>query len=299
MSTAALRSYRTRPIGRRRRRTESNLAELLAGVRDILEAQDEQITIRHLFYRAVSAGLIEKTDRAYKNLTHLLGRWRRDKLIAWNAFVDSTRWYYRQPTHDNIEAALANTVTAYRRNLWQTQGAYVEVWAEKDAIASILCAEAFTFGVPVFPCRGFASLSSLSTAADIFADQIEAGRDVFVYYFGDHDPSGVQIDRKAAETLADDFGVEVEFERVAVTREQIVEYSLPTRPTKKTDTRACSFEGESVEIDAMDPAVLRELVRKCIIQHIDPVTWAAQEAIEQEERRSTPEILARLRGGAA
>lgn len=295
MSTAP--AYRTSPIRRRRRRSHDDLAELLAGVQEILEAQDEQITIRHLFYLAVSAGLIEKTERGYQNLTHLLGRWRRAKLIAWDAFVDSTRWYYRIDTHDNLEAALQNTVTAYRRNLWQTQGAYVEVWVEKDAIASILLREASTFGVPVFPCRGYPSLSSLSTAAETFAAKRAEGRSCWVYYFGDHDPTGVQIDTKASKTLTDDFGVEVVFTRLAVTREQIREYNLPTRPTKKTDTRSKGFVGESVDIDAMPPEILRELVRDCITGHIDRETWRKQEEIEKAERQSAEKFLGRFRRG--
>jgi hypothetical protein len=43
--------------------------------------------------------------------------------------------------------ALYNAKISYRRNLWQSQDAFVELWCEKDAIAAILAAEAETFGV--------------------------------------------------------------------------------------------------------------------------------------------------------
>ena len=42
---------------------------------------------------------------------------------------------------------------------------------------------------------------------------------------------------------------------------QIVDWQLPTRPTKKTDSRSKNFKGESVEVDAIEPERLRELVR--------------------------------------
>jgi hypothetical protein len=53
-----------------------------------------------------------------------------------------------------------------------------------------------------------------------------------------------------------------EFVRVAVNPEQIEEFDLPTRPTKKTDSRAKTFEGESVEVDAIPPARLRQMVEE-------------------------------------
>ena len=121
----------------------------------------------------------------------------------------------------------------------------------------------------VFPFRGFASFTSLYNAAELFrAKQEDEGKEVFVYYFGDHDPSGVAIDPAAVAALREDFGVEISFTRVAVTEAQITAYRLPTRPTKRTDSRAHDFRGRSVEIDAMPRDVLIDLVEGCITQHL-------------------------------
>ena len=59
-------------------------------------------------------------------------------------------------------------------------------------------------------------------------------RRTFIYYFGDHDPSGVVVDRKIEQGLRE-FApdAEIHFKRVAVHPEQIREWNLPTRPTKK------------------------------------------------------------------
>ena len=91
----------------------------------------------------------------------------------------------------------------------------------------------------------------------------------------------------------------VDVERLAVSREQIDEYGLPTRPTKTTDTRSRAFMAQygtgSVELDAIPPDVLRQLVRGAIEQHMDRRKLEQLKMVEQEER----EGLQRLLGGAA
>ncbi len=71
---------------------------------------------------------------------------------------------------------------------------------------------------------------------------------------------------------------------VAVTLNQIEAFSLPTRPTKKTDTRSKNFEGESVEVDAISPQDLRAICESCITRHIDEDALAVVEQAEASER---------------
>src|SRR5208283_2041429 len=82
------------------------------------------------------------------------------------------------------------------------------------------------------------------------------------------------------------------FARVAVTREQIARWRLPTRPTKATDSRSKLFDGESVEVDAVPPTILRRLVRGCIGRHINPWRLDQLRQVEQQER----EALNRIEG---
>ena len=120
-----------------------------------------------------------------------------------------------------------------------------------------------------------------------------------IYYFGDHDPSGTRID-PAIETgirriLVSEFGWAdtrhqqfLEFKRVAVTREQITAFSLPTRPTKITGNRHAKGwdeTEESVELDAIPAGQLRQLVRESIEQHVDREELARLRQIEEEERQ--------------
>ena len=144
--------------------------------------------------------------------------------------------------------------------------------------------------VPLMVTRGYPSLSYLYTPAE--AMQAEQ-RPCHLYYFGDLDPSGVDIPRKVEHDLRE-FAPDVDltFKRVAVTRDQVEEMGLQTRPTKTTDTRAKYFRGESVEVDAIPPATLRRMVSDLIEQHIDGEALSRLKTVVAPDGR--PEALDRL-----
>lgn len=289
-------SYRPSPI-KRKRRTKDQMATIRQGLYDIVAAQ-QPMTVRQVFYRAVSAGVVEKTEAAYKQLVgRLLVKMRMAGEIPFDWISDNTRWMRKPRTHSSMESAIKWTADTYRRALWDNQPVYVEVWTEKDALAGVLLEETRPWDVPLMVSRGFASVTYLYEAARSIAAE---GKPAHLYYFGDHDPSGVVIDPTIERRLRE-FAPEAEiyFERVAVTPDQISQWDLPTRPTKKTDSRSKSFEGESVEVDAIEPAKLRELVRACIERHVDADALAKTRAAEASERSiltslSDPKALAKL-----
>jgi hypothetical protein len=130
--------------------------------------------------------------------------------------------------------------------------------------------------------RGYSSLSYLHGAA---MEINYINKPTYIYYFGDYDPSGRDIPRDI-ETKLRTFApnAEIHFEIVGVTPEQIETLNLQTRPTKKTDTRCKNFEGESVEVDAIAPNILRSMVKKVIEKHIDEHQLFQSKLIEREEQ---------------
>ena len=277
----------------RRRRTPAEMDHIRHRLTEIVE-RDAPTTCRSVFYQAVTEGLIEKTERQYKGtVVRLLGQLRREGAILFRSITDGTRLRRKPLTHDSLEDALWYTKQTYRRALWADQDAYVEVWSEKDAIAGVLHRVTHQWDVPLLVCKGYPSLTYLHSAAE----EIDAqGKPAYLYYFGDHDPSGIDISRRVEEELrnfAPD--AEIYFERIAVTPEQIETLGLPTRPTKQSDSRAKGFEGESVEVDAIPTAELRKLVERCIAQHVDSDVLDTTLRIEEAER----ETLANLIRGAA
>ena len=84
---------------------------------------------------------------------------------------------------------------------------------------------------------------------------------------------------------------------MAVTPDQISSMNLLTRPTKKSDSRAKGFEGESVEVDAIHPDTLRSLVRTCITQHIDHQALKVMREAEKSERTVLDLLAKRVEEG--
>lgn len=281
---------------KRHRSTKADMENMLGAIKTILDGEHGQITIRHLFYRLVSAKVIEKTEAAYKGLCGHLSNWRRSGDIAWDAFSDTTRSTTKPNTWDSLGDALSTISACFRRDPWATQQDVVYVWVEKDALVNIVSSVARRYCVPTFSARGFASLSSLYEAAEEFKELAERGKNVVVYHFGDYDPSGVAAGEAAHTTLRDDFGVTLDFIRAAVTPEQIKSQNLPTRPVKQSDTRARNWTGgDSVELDAMQPDYLRDLVETSIQSHINQEAW---DLIKTEENRERAELHRLIRGHA-
>jgi len=83
--------YRTSPI-KRFRRTKAEMRDLRAGLYEIVKA-DQPMTVRQVFYQAVVAGLIEKTEAEYNNtIARLLLEMRRAGEIPCPWIADNTRW---------------------------------------------------------------------------------------------------------------------------------------------------------------------------------------------------------------
>jgi hypothetical protein len=252
-------------------------------------AADHPMTLRGLFYRLVSEGLIPKDENEYKNVGRYLLKLRRSGVIPYQWIADSTRWMRTPTTHNSLEDALRITAETYRRSLWNDQSSYVEVWCEKDTLAGVLIEETAPYQVPLMVSRGFSSETYLYEAGQHIVGE---GKSAYLYLLTDHDPSGLatarDIERKLHQFLPK--GHPCIFERVAVNEEQIAAWNLPTRPTKKTDGRSKTFVGESVELDAIPPATLRGLVRECIERHIDPYTLQQTKAAERLERTTLGEL---------
>jgi len=246
-------------------------------------------TVRQTFYQLVTRGVIGKTEGEYKQtVVRLLADMRRAEEIPFGWIADNTRWMRKPRSYSSLSDMLEQQRQFYRRALWDNQDNYVEIWLEKDALTGVIYEITQEFDVPLMVTRGYASISYLHGAAEAIAHK---GKPAFLYYFGDHDPSGCDITR-AVEDGIREFAVEadISFTRVAVTPDQIESLKLATRPTKPTDSRSKGFEGESVEVDAIPPNTLRQLVRSCIEAHIDREELQRVQMIEKEERNALQRI---------
>jgi hypothetical protein len=107
------------------------------------------------------------------------------------------------------------------------------------------------------------------------------------------------MSRDNRERLAMFAGRGVEVRRLALNIDQVREHRLPPNAAKETDSRYASyareFGSECWELDALDPAVIADLVRAEIYGLIDLAAWESALAEEQRNR----DLLATVSGNWA
>jgi hypothetical protein len=95
---------------------------------------------------------------------------------------------------------------------------------------------------------------------------------------------------------------ELHVRRLALTPAQISDLDLPTRPGKEKDPNMAEFTrrfgNRCVELDAIPPNTLRDMVRTKLESHMDPDHLSRLKLAEREERRGLRNIQ-NLIGGAA
>jgi hypothetical protein len=240
------------------------------------------MTVRQVFYQATVRGIVEKSEAGYAKVQTDLVHMRRSGALPYAWLADNTRWQRKPATFDSVEEALRDTAKFYRKSLRTDADAYVEIWLEKDALSGVVYPITDMYDVPLMVARGYASLSFLHSAAEYIND---LDVPTYIYHLGDYDPSGVNAGDKIEETLRELApNADIVFQRIAVTPGQIFEWDLPTRPTKASDTRSKNFGEISVELDAIEPDLLRQLVGDAIEQHLPHDQFEVLKAAEQSER---------------
>lgn len=274
--------YEASPI-KRRRATQAEMDERMNDLLAIVE-EIRPCTVRQTFYQAEVRGIVEKTEAGYDKVQRALVELRRTGRLAYGAIADNTRLQRKPTTYDDPAEAIDTVAKFYRKSLWRDADSYVEVWLEKDALSGVLYPVTSKFDVPLMVARGYASLTFLHSSAEYIAS---LDRPCYIYHLGDMDPSGVNAGEKIEATLRELApAAEIHFQRLAVTLEQVGEWNLPTRPTKQSDSRAKRFGHDfSVELDAIDPNDLRDLLERHIEQHLPAEQFEVLKVAEQSERQ--------------
>ncbi len=258
-------------------------------IKQVLEQYREKdllpITLRQLYYELVSQNYIENKEQEYRSLSVLLVKARNQGVVDFSNIIDSTRHVDIVSQYSSIDELLEENIQIYRKNRWETQDCYIEVWVEKSAMASTIQDITAKYCVPFLADRGYNSATMMHDAGMRFFDN--AGKDCVLIYLGDHDPSGLGMD-KDLEKRINMYAypkVRIKFERIALTIDQINEYNLPPNPAKKTDPRFKSYSeqyGEkSWELEALPVEVVRELLEEKIRSYIDFEKY--DKVLEEEE----------------
>ncbi len=265
-----------------RGRNKLRLIESMRKIADVMHP----ITGRGIGYKLFTAALIESMSTGNMSIVYrALKVAREDGIIRWDWIIDETRDLEMVNTWRN-GSELADTFF-YRRDLWQSQPVNVEVWSEKGTVRGVLWPVLAELGVGFRVMHGFSSATCVHDVSNNGNDD----RPLVALYVGDRDPSGLcmtEID--LPKRIKEYGGTHIELRRIALTAEQARGLPGFSVEDKKKDPRykwyKQNYGGECWELDAMDPRVLRDLVRTEIKALINDDLWAQQEAMQKREQNS-------------
>lgn len=260
------------------------------------------LTLRQIYYQLVQDGSIENNLLQYQRLSRILTKARDAELFPWEAMEDRSRIMLPSGGwHDYLDFAqdkLEDSLRGYRRDRLDAQHYAIEVWIEKDALSHICHEVAFPYCVPVVVARGFSSTTYRHQCGERIRANAKRGKETVLLYFGDLDPSGWAMLDSIMRRLEETEKVRgwVHGIRCALTPAQAVELGLKLNPgaLKEGDKRKVKYRAMltaggydpsmAVELDALTPALLQEMVKTAIEKYIDPEKYRADLDEEVEER---------------
>lgn len=262
------------------------------------------LTLRQLYYQFVRRDAFPATwadkvtgstnnEGSYHKLGSLISDARMAGLIDWRAIEDRTRNLRAVTTFEDTRELAANLPYWHKLDKWATQPAYIEVWVEKEALLSVVGRAAGALEVPYFACKGYVSSSEVYDAAKRFAAKRDAGKEITLLHLGDHDPSGIDMTRDNTERLELMLEYEgINVNRLALNYDQVLAYNPPPNPAKNTDTRFAEYRArfgvDCWELDALEPAVIADLITTNVLALRDESAWRdalADEATQKERLR--------------
>ena len=163
--------------------------------------REHPMTIRQLFYRLVSAGVVENLLSDYRCVSRAMTKARHSGEVAPEWIVDRSRPTYEAATYEGLEEFGKVVARSYRRNYWTDQAFYLECWCEKDAVTGSIVGVTDEFGITLRALRGFNSTTGVLQLADLFARLREQAKQIQVFYLGDFDPSGMCIEEDVARRV--------------------------------------------------------------------------------------------------
>jgi len=238
------------------------------------------LTLRQVYYQLVSSGEIKNNKSQYNMLSKLMKWMRIDDRLPWDALEDRTRTVTAKRGYSSLESfvygELNGFMYGYSRCLVQGQDKYIEVWTEKDALLRIFHEVVYPYCIRAVVCRGYSSVTFIADYYNRAIKAIGKGQLPVVLYFGDLDPSGVQMLEATIETLEDELDLYgVEFRRIGLNPVHISLYDLPSDPNaaKTSDPRYKKYVEEygtvAVELDAVHPAQLQKMIRSAVEAELD------------------------------
>ena len=243
------------------------------------------VSVRNLYYQAVSGGVVPKTEQAYKMVANDLAVLRRDGALPIEWITDGSRAAVGSTGRDHdwsldylIAAHIRGAVHDPGISPWAETGIRPVLAVESRSIAGMLAATAEEWEISIWPMAG---QPSISFTADLAAERPDR-----IGYVGDYDASGVVIRGALRDQLSGDHGwhegIDYTYDDLAVTVTQIVEMDLPARPGKHTTHSVSTGVEVAVEAEAIPANTLRQIVSDWAAS-LQPEGWVERWTARRDE----------------
>jgi hypothetical protein len=248
---------------------------------------------RFLAYELMQRRVIKKQNekgkrRGDQNMHEALMHLRETGIIPWSWLDDESRKIIFNPCWDNLKDWAMTMVRYARLNPWG--GRPPRTLTESRAVAGILKNLSDDYRFPVIPtggqCGGF-------LRTDV-APLLRPGDRVF--YAGDLDLSGGQIEANTRAVLERLIGGELDWTRIALTEDQVDEYDLRQWAITKVDKRYGDKRRgthQAIECEALQQHVIVNIVR----DRLNALLPEPLEDVLEREARQRRRIAAKLNGG--
>lgn len=259
---------------------------------EILE-EIQPATLRAVCYRLFIAGILTSMSKAETNKVSTQLTWAREnEHLPWEWVVDETRAPERINAWENPEAFAETVKRAYRKDRWETQPYWVEVWSEKGTVRGTLAPILDKYGVTFRVMHGYGSATALYQAA---LESQQSKKRLNILYVGDWDCSGMHMSEVDLPERLTRYGARFRFDRVALIERDLD--GLPSFPAsdKRLDKRHSwyvqRYGGRCWELDALNPVTLRNRIEDSITHYIDFDAWERADVVERAEQESLVTIL--------
>lgn len=262
---------------------------------DVFADIEPPMTVRQMYYQLSARHVVDKTEAGYNRVQRTLTEMRRAGAVPYNWLSDNSRSFYSTQQYQGLNDALRRMHDYYRRDLWATQTSHVEIWLEKRALVSQLTPVCSEYGVKLFPCGGY---SSISFAYEAASEWENLNKIIYVYHLSDLDADGAFSSVALEKELRAHTDHPIIFRRLALDFAQVAQYGLTDalRPQKRTSTRFNWWmetygDRPACELDALHPHTLRQIVRDAIESHVDKYELEMTRSIEREERATLAQLV--------
>lgn len=261
-------------------------------------------SIRFVFYELEQVGIVAKQRR---NLDGTRSRRRMDQdmsdamtvlreagLVEWTALVDETRSVTVWRSAATVADYVAEAIDRARIDCWDGHPAPL-ILCESRSLAGVLRELAGEYLCPIAATNGQVGGFLRTDVAPLlevrYGDDAPGGPGLErrrVLYLGDLDRQGGQIEANTRRVLVHELGLEdedeLDWERVAITPEQVAERGL--QPIIKTDRRYRdgTGTGEAWETEALGQGTVVALVREALDDLLpEPLDLTRKREEEQRE----------------